>query len=231
MRNRTIFAGVVLEGMLFAASLGQSVPTEGIQSGRSNQSASSISIASPSPLLPPPPHAVPQGLKSIPQEQTSAEFQKALGVPLEDAGGGTHAILSQNADAARVSLVTAGYQINQIGLNYDDMSADIFIAYKTPPAEDQAAALSAAEGATINFITVMRTAAEAETQQARIDADRAALAKQGIIISTTGIVEDGATVLVTLINGTSSQADYILKTYGPGWLKVSIAGGPIPYES
>ncbi|ALE06206.1 hypothetical protein AL755_13250 [Arthrobacter sp. ERGS1:01] len=111
------------------------------------------------------------------------------------------------------------------------MSADIFIAYKTVTVTDRAAALSVANGAPINFITVTRSAAEGETLQARLSADTAALTKQGIIISTTGLVEDGATVLVTLINGTAAQTDYLLKTYGPTGLSVSIAAGPIPYES
>jgi len=164
-------------------------------------------------------------------DQTAADFQKALGVPLEDAGGGTHAVLLQKAEAARTSLVAAGYMVNQIRLNFDPMSADIFIAYTAPTEADKGAALSAADGATINFVTVRRSAAEGEALQARIDADSPALAQRGIIICTTGIVDDGATILVTLINGTPAQADYILKRYGPDGLKVSIATGPIPWES
>ena len=189
-----------------------------------------IAASSPSSNPPTAPRPVPSVSKQLPHEQTPAEFRKALGIPIVGAGGGTHAVLEQNAQAAKASLVAAGYTVNQFRLNFDPMSADIFIADKTPTPTDQAIALSAANGATINFVTVMRTAAEAEAQQARIDADWAALAKRGITINTTGIVEDGSTVLVRLINGTSAQAAYITKTYGPDDLKVSIADGPAPQE-
>jgi len=163
-------------------------------------------------------------------DQSAVEFQKSLGVPLEDAGGGTHALLERNAQAAKASLIAEGYLVNQIRLNYDSMSADIFIAYKTPTTEDQTAALSAANDAPINFVTVMRSAAEAERLQARIDTDWATLTKRGIAINTTGIGEDGSTVFVTLTNGTFEQADYIVNTYGPGGLKVTTAAGPIPQQ-
>jgi hypothetical protein len=189
-----------------------------------------IAASSRSSDLPPAPGPVPSLSKQLPQEQTPAEFRQALGVPLEDAGGGTHAILEQDTEAAKASLVAAGYTVNTYQLNFDPMSADIFIAGKTPTTKDQAAARSQANGAAINFIAVSRNTAEAEAQQAGIDADRDALAKQGIKINTTGIVGDGATVLVRLINGTSAQADYILKTYGPAGLTVDTAPGPQPQE-
>ncbi|MDQ0279523.1 hypothetical protein QO003_003826 [Arthrobacter silviterrae] len=190
-----------------------------------------IAASSPSTDLPPAPGPVPSLSKQLPQEQTPTEFQQALGVPLEDAGGGTHAVLEQDAQAAKASLIAGGYTVNQITLNYAPMSADIYIAGKTPTATAQSAARSKANGAAINFVAAARTTAEAEVQQARIDADRDALAKQGIKINTTGILEDGSTILVRLINGTSAQADYILKTYGPDGLKVDTAAGPQPQES
>ncbi|MCQ9163975.1 hypothetical protein [Arthrobacter sp. STN4] len=152
-------------------------------------------------------------------------------MPLEDAGGGAHAVLEQNAEAAKARLVRAGYAVNQIKLNYEHASAEIFVAGKTLSPTAKSAAQSAANGTTINFRTASRTTADAVIQQGRIDADSNTLAKRGIKVSTTGLLEDGATILVRLIDGTPAQADYILKTYGSDGLKVQISPGPLPRES
>lgn len=192
--------------------------------------ASPLVAASPSLEQPPSPGPVPSISKPVPARQTPEEFQRALGVPLEDAGGGSHAELENAAQSAKASLVAAGYTVNQIRLNADEASADIFIAGTTPPAAAQSVARAKANGAEINFIAAARSTVEAQKQQARIDADRSALAKQGIRINTTGLLEDGATILVRLIDGTSAQADYILKTYGPDGLKIETTAGPQPQE-
>lgn len=180
---------------------------------------------------PPPPSPVPTLTKPAPDRPTAQEFQQALGVPLEDAGGGAAFALEQDAQKAATALRAAGYTVNQTKLDENGESAEIFVAGPAPSLADQAYARSQAGSASITFVAGSRTIVQAEALQARIDADRPALAQQGIRISTTGIIEDGSTILVRLIDGTSADTDYLLKTYGPDRLRIDTAPGPQPEEA
>ena len=185
-----------------------------------------------SPLLaatPPsrPDDAIAQAKSGTARPMTDAESEKALGVPLEDAGGGWHAVLLKSSDSFREALTAGGYTVDTMALDYDNKRAIAYVAGRLPDAATVArySRQAVAQGFSTQIVPVWRTEADAIKQQDRIDNDRKALAARGIEIGVTGITAD-ATVSVDVYNGTQEKADYLGKTYGPKGLQINIGGVP-----
>jgi len=159
----------------------------------------------------------------------AADFERALGVPPEGAGGGSHALVSGALEAASAQLADLGYTVTGSSLDYDGATAAVYVTGKTLAGADAAAAQSAAGNIKLSINTAPRTPAEADALQSRIDADRAALEQRGITVGTTGRAEDGLTVIVSLVHGTQADAAYLESTYGPEGLTVRL-DGPRPYQ-
>ncbi|MGA7205100.1 MAG: hypothetical protein WBX27_10770 [Specibacter sp.] len=164
--------------------------------------------------------------------QTAAEFQQALGVPLEDAGGGWHAVLENSSDGFKEALKTGGFTVNAMELDFVNKRAIAYVSGRLPdPATVARYSREAAEhGFGTTIVPVWRTEADAMKQQERIDNHRKALAARGIEIGVTAITLD-AQVRVDVYDGTQAKADYLTKTYGPEGLQVNIGEVPHPHEA
>jgi len=167
-----------------------------------------------------------------PTAMTDEGFEKVLGIPAEDAGGGWHAVLGKSCDIFREALTSGGYTVNTMQLDYANKSVIAHIAGGLPDGATVArySQEAVAQGFETKIVPVWRTLADAITQQERIINDLPALATRGIEIDVTGITLD-AKVRVDVCDGTQEQADYLNKTYGPEGLQINIGATPHPREA
>lgn len=184
------------------------------------------------PELPPPPENSAASAKPPIPDPSPEEFRKALGVPLEDAGGNSAAV-EATYRAVIAAASSDGYLPNPPVWDHETETIKIFIVRANPTAEQEGhyRKIATAAGFNLSITTVERSEAESITLQARIDGDRSVLAEKGIQLGTTGILGGGDRVEVNVYDGTESKADYLLKTYGPSGLQVNIGSVPRPSDS
>lgn len=181
---------------------------------------------------PPPPGNSTPSTKLPVEDQTAAEFAEALGIPLEDAGGNLGQV--ESAYAAIISAMTSdGFTINPPSWDHQSREIKIYVVRAMPSEQQQNRyhTIGGSSGLKVKISRVERTQAESEGLQARIDSDRPALARAGIQIGVTGILDGGDTVRVDLHDGTQAKADYLTETYGSLGLKINTGSVPQPADA
>jgi len=169
--------------------------------------------------------------KSGSYDPTAEEFRQDLGVPVEDAGGGWHAVLTQDAADLGTVLAAGGFSDNGVSVDYEHKQAIGYVVGRFPDAAALARYSQQAEshGFSTRLVSVYRSVADAELQHSRID--RTALAAKGIEIGVTGVDITTGLVRVDVYDGTQAKADFISKTYGPEGLQINIGDVPHPQEA
>ncbi|PYI69245.1 hypothetical protein CVV68_02215 [Arthrobacter livingstonensis] len=170
--------------------------------------------------------------KSGHYNQSATDFRRALGMPLEDAGGGWHAVLGRAAENLKTDLEGGGFNVNAMELDFAHKLATAYVAGPLPdPATFARYSRAArAEGFETHLAGVWRTEAAAKRQMDRIADDARELAKRGIHLGVMGVVAQTGMVRVDVYDGTAEKADYLTRSYGPQGLHLNIGDVPHVYE-
>lgn len=168
--------------------------------------------------------------KPYPIDPSPAEFARDLGVPLEDAGGGLPGL-----EALGISIKSSGERAN-MPLNavvWDSAVKKLVVYYVAELPiifQEEISKRASAAGYAILWRTAELLKSQALAVQARIDAARQSLARQGMQVGITGISVGWDSVRVDLMDGTKGQAQFIEQLYGPG-VHVNWMAVPTPYEA